>query len=57
MTISEFNEEIIKAMVAFQDYWNRGHEKLPEQFPKDLDEEQWWEQFTIWTQDWEELRG
>ena len=57
MTLNEFNEEIVKAMVAFQNYWACGHEKQPDHFPEKLDEDQWWEQFMLWLQDWGEAHG
>jgi len=45
MTLTEFTEIMKKELRAFEEFWTRNQTADPENFPSDLPEEDWWNQY------------
>ena len=48
MTLDEFTSDVLKDVIAFHTMWVDEHNKNPEAYPLEIDEDNdgiWWEQF------------
>jgi len=50
MTIDEFERNLKACVQNFFDTYRDGAEFTPDQYPLEMDEGEWWEQFTITNQ-------
>ncbi len=52
MDRSNFMAELYKTVQNFETYWNRNQRgEEPENWPNELPEEDWWEQFLMFVED------
>lgn len=48
MNVNDFGGTLHKIAELFVRYWNEKHQSDPNNFPQDLDEQEWWEQYYAW---------
>lgn len=48
ITLKVFKDQLLDLVWQFEEFWKDGHEKSPEDFPLDMPEEEWNEQFLVW---------
>ena len=48
MKIQEFIDEVVGDLATFQRYWNEKKEAKPNDFPSELEPQEWHEQFQCW---------
>jgi len=45
MTLDEFAQDLDATLIDFIGVWRLNHEKMPDQWPMEMDAGEWWEQF------------
>lgn len=48
ITLKVFKDQLLDLVWQFEEFWKDEHEKSPEDFPLDMPEEEWNEQFLVW---------
>jgi hypothetical protein len=51
MKILDYLEHEKKLMDDFADYWVKQNKMYPDQFPEDMTEAEWWDQYRAWMTD------
>lgn len=47
MTVDEYRHELLACVEHFVDHWRAEMKKNPSQWPKEMDEGEWYEQFLM----------